>query len=245
MIECRALSKRFQDFIAVDNVTFEVRGGICALLGPNGAGKSTLLKLLTGLMPPDAGSVRICGVDVREDVRKLIGVVPEDLGLFDLLTIEEHLKLTGAIYGVSDEETRERADSLIRVLNLGKGGNTFLDQCSHGMRKKTALAMALLQNPRVLFLDEPFEGIDPVSSQAIRDLLASVAKRGVTVFLTSHTLPVISELATDMLMIRGGRIVWNSAHAPLPPESSLKKLYFELVESAPVEDLAWLGRPQD
>src|SRR5205807_2803007 len=211
MIDYREVTKNFGDLVAVDDVSFEIPSGICALLGPNGAGKSTLLKVLTGLLPPDSGEVRITGLDVRTqslEMRRTIGVVPEDLGLFDSLTIREHLELTGPIYGLGSAETRERGDSLLRVLGLDAAQDTFLDQCSHGMRKKTALAVALLHSPRVLFLDEPFEGIDPVASKTIQVLLRTVAGRGIVVFLTSHILSIVDRLASEIMMIREGRIVW-------------------------------------
>lgn len=242
MIECHGVVKKFGDFAAVDGVSMEVRSGICALLGPNGAGKSTLLKILTGLMPPDAGSARVCGVDVARqaiELRRRIGVLPEDLGLFDSLTIEEHLELCGPIYGIDPKETRARSEALLRVLKLDQARDTFLDQCSNGMRKKTALALALIHNPRVVFLDEPFEGIDPVSARTIQEMLSSIAKRGVVVFLTSHILSIVDRLADEIVMICGGRIVWNSTaqQASRP----LEEVYFELVETPPGEDLPWLG----
>jgi ABC-2 type transport system ATP-binding protein len=241
MIRCHQITKTFEDLVAVDHVSFEIRSGICALLGPNGAGKSTLLKVLTGLLPPDSGEVRIADLDVKTQslqVRQAIGVVPEDLGLFDSLTIQEHLDLTGPIYSLTAAETRERAASLLRILGLDDARETFLDQCSHGMRKKTALAVALLHNPRVLFLDEPFEGIDPVASKTIQDLLRAIADRGISVFLTSHILSIVDRLATEIMMIREGRIVWSSAAQTV--SRPLEEIYFELVESAPLEDLAWL-----
>ena len=227
--------------MALDDVSIDVPGGICALLGPNGAGKSTLLKILAGLQAPDRGEVRVAGMDVKREglaVRQNIGVLPEELGLFDALTVEEHLELCGPIYGLSTEETRERASALLRIFGLEDGRYTFLDQCSHGMRKKTALAMALLHNPRVLLLDEPFEGIDPVSARTIRDLLTAIAGRGITIFLTSHILSMIDQIAPSILLIRGGRIVWDSATQAR--EQSLEELYFTLVEAPTREDLAWL-----
>src|SRR5262249_42884508 len=151
----------------------------------------------------------------------------------------EHLHMAGPIYGLSKEETHARTNDLLRALVLEHGRNTFADHCSHGMRKKTALALALLHNPRVLFLDEPFEGIDPVTSKTIRDLLATLASRGVTVFFTSHILSIVERLATHFILIRQGRIVWNSEAAQLP--SSLEQMYFDLVESPRTEDLPWLG----
>lgn len=241
-ITCRHLTKRFGQFTAVDDVSFEVSGGICALLGPNGAGKSTLLKVLTGLLPPGEGEVRIAGLDIAKDpieLKRVIGVVPEDLGLFESLTIKEHLELCGPVYGLDGKQTRERVQSLLGVLGLTAGANTFLDQCSHGMRKKTALAMALLHNPRVLFLDEPFEGIDPVSSKAIQDLLTAVSNRGVTVFFVSHLLSVVHRLATRVMMIRSGSIVMDRITSEI--ERPLEELYFELIGPPDMEDdLSWL-----
>lgn len=241
MLHCRNVSKRFGEFVALEDISFELRSGVCALLGPNGAGKSTLLKILAGLMKPDTGEVRIAGLDILKEplrVKRTIGVLPEDQGLFEALTIEEHLELSGPVYGLSRRETRERGDALLRVLGLESGRYTYLDQCSHGMRKKTALAMALLHNPCVLMLDEPFEGIDPVSSVTIRDVLLTAANRGIAIFLTSHDLSMIGQLAAEVKMIRGGRIVFSAAAADL--ERPLEELYFDLVEKPPQEDLAWL-----
>jgi ABC-2 type transport system ATP-binding protein len=241
MISCRRVSKRFGKLLALDDVTFDLASGIGVLIGPNGAGKSTLLNILAGLLPPSEGEVRVAGCDPQTrplSLRRAMGVLPDDLGLFDALTIEEHLDLCGPIYGLSRAETRARTDALLRALGLEAGRHTFLDQCSHGMRKKTALAMALLHNPRVLLLDEPFEGIDPVSSRMIADLLAAAAGRGITVLLTAHSLPVIDRLANSIMMMRGGRIVWSSAANEL--SRPLEELYFDLVVTPVHEDLPWL-----
>jgi ABC-2 type transport system ATP-binding protein len=243
MISCRNLTRRFGEFTAVDRLTFEVaEGAICAFLGPNGAGKSTTVKMLTGLLPPTSGDVEVCGINVQADpleLKRRIGVLPEDLGLFDDLTVEEHLLLTGSVYGVGRQETKSRTEQLLHALSLGHGRNTFAASCSHGMRKKTAFAMALLPNPRVLFLDEPFEAIDPVTSKIMRDLLESISRRGVTVFLTSHILQVVEQIATQLVMIRKGKIVWDSPTGDLP--QSLEQHYFDLVEAPVVEELEWLG----
>ncbi|HEX6545595.1 MAG TPA: ABC transporter ATP-binding protein [Bryobacteraceae bacterium] len=241
MIHCRHVTKRFGQFTAVDDVSFNISGGICALLGPNGAGKSTLIKLLTGLLAPDQGEIRVAGLDLLKKPiagKHVIGVVPEDLGLFDSLTVEEHLELCIPIYGLEQAQARERIEFLLRVLGLNEGKNTFLDRCSHGMRKKTSLAMALLHNPHVLFLDEPFEGIDPVSSKAMRDLLIAQSSQGVAVFFVSHILPMVKELATDVMMIRKGRIVFQSPTREI--SRTLENLYFDLIEKPLAEDFTWL-----
>jgi ABC-2 type transport system ATP-binding protein len=243
MISCRNLTRRFGEFTAVDRLNFEVaQGAICCFLGPNGAGKSTTVKMLTGLLPPTSGDVEVCGLDVKSrgvELKRRVGVLPEDLGLFDDLTVEEHLLLTGDVYALPRKESHARTNQLLHALSLENGRHTFAAACSHGMRKKTAFAMALLPSPRVLFLDEPFEAIDPVTSKIMRDILQSVARRGVTVFFTSHILSVAEEIATQFIMIRKGRIVWNSPAAELP--QSLEQHYFELVEAPVVEELEWLG----
>lgn len=242
MIRADNLTKKYGDFTAVDAASFEIASGtICALLGPNGAGKSTVVKMLTGLLTADSGAGSVCGCDIRDShqLRPLVGVLPENLALFDALTIQEHLQLTGAVYKIDKTETQARADQLLRVLRLEHGRHTFIGECSYGMKKKTALAAALLPNPRALFLDEPFEGIDPVTAEAIRAQLRVVASRGITILLTSHILSLVDRMADQIVMIRHGKIAWNSPVSELP--RGVEELYFDLVESAETEDLAWLG----
>jgi ABC-2 type transport system ATP-binding protein len=243
MISCRNLTRRFGALTAVDSLTLEVaRGTICAFLGPNGAGKSTTVKMLCGLLAPTSGEASVCGINVAAEplaVRQRIGVLPENLGLFDDLTVEEHLLLTGSIYGLDSTATHARAAQLLRAFSLTGGRHTFAGHCSHGMRKKTAFAMALLPNPEALFLDEPFEAIDPVTSVVMRQVLTSAASRGVTVFLTSHILPAVDRIAGQFAIIRGGKLVWNSSAQQLP--RPIEELYFDLAESPQTEELEWLG----
>jgi ABC-2 type transport system ATP-binding protein len=243
MISCRQLTRRFGDFTAVDSISLEVaKGTVCAVLGPNGAGKSTTVSMLTGLLAPTSGQAIVCGTDVSLDpvaVKRKIGVLPENLALFDDLTVEEHLQLTGDIYQLSAATTRERMERLLVVLGLTAGRQTFARSCSHGMRKKTAFAMALLPNPEALFLDEPFEAVDPVTSSVMSGILRKAAARGVTVLLTSHILPMASQIADQFVIIRGGRIVLNSTAAEVT--RPLEELYFELAEAPVSDDLEWLG----
>ncbi|MCC6586792.1 MAG: ABC transporter ATP-binding protein [Bryobacterales bacterium] len=242
MISARGLTRTYGPRTAVAGISLEVpAGSICSFLGPNGAGKSTTVKLLTGLLLPTSGEARIAGLPPQQ-AKHLIGVLPENLGLFEHLTVEEHLHLSGPIYGLTRRETHSRAGQLLDALGLENARSLFASQCSHGMRKKTALAMALLHNPRVLFLDEPFEGIDPVTSKTIRDLLAALAGRGMTIFMTSHILSIVERLASQIVFIRQGHIVWNSTPDQLP--QGLEDHYFALVESAPARDLPWLASSQ-
>jgi len=242
MIECDGLVKRFGAAAAVDGVSINIDGGICALLGPNGAGKSTLLSMMTGLIAPDAGDVQVGGMRVAaqpQQVKRLMGVLPEELGLFNALTVREHLEMIGPVYGLSAVQVAERADGLLRVLRMERAGRTRARDCSYGMRKKTALAMALLHDPRFLILDEPFEGIDPASSYAFQRVLEDAARRGVTVVFTSHLLPLVERLATRVVVLNRGRVALDSATSDL--RGSLEEEYFEVVAVPKYEELAWQG----
>lgn len=218
-----------------------IEPGICALLGPNGAGKSTLLRILSGSEHPDQGTVSICGMEFRTHgtrIRKSLGVMPEGLGLFESLSVIENLLAIGPIYGLSRQETETRAHNLLAMLDLLPGRHTLARSCSYGMRKKTALAMALLYRPDILLLDEPFEGIDPSSSVIIRSMLRQLADNGVTILLTSHILPVIQSLADRVLILSDGQIA--SDFNPVERISETETIYFSSVGTPEWEVPEWL-----
>jgi ABC-2 type transport system ATP-binding protein len=243
MIRCQGLSHRFGSTLVLRELTFEVgRGAVCALLGPNGAGKSTTLGLLTGLLRAPAGCAFVGGMDVSRggmDLRRRLGVVPEDLGLFEDLTLEEHLLLVGPLYGLSRPVTEARCEDLLLNLALESGRYTLARNASYGMRKKLALAMALLHDPEVLFLDEPFEGLDPVTADLLQGWFRLLSQRGVTVCFTSHLLPRVEAVATQVLMLKDGRIVWEGDPARLG--GGLAALYFDRVEAPREAGCPWLG----
>jgi len=245
-IETRSLTKKYGRLVAVNDLNLQVtKGTIFGFLGPNGSGKSTTVKMLTGLLTPTAGDALINGTSILDsplEVKRMIGVLPEDLALFDALTIWEHLMLSGPVYGLGRKETEKRAAELLSYLDLASSRNTYVEQASFGMRKKCSLAMALLHNPSVLFLDEPFEGIDPVSSRSIKDLLLLMASKGATIFLTSHILEVVERLVTDFAIIVAGQIVCRQTVAEtLRAGETLEELFFRHVVRGDVEDLEWIG----
>jgi ABC-2 type transport system ATP-binding protein len=246
MIEAHELSRRFGDFVAVDKVNLSIpRGSIFGFLGPNGSGKSTTLRMLTGILKPSAGDALIDGTSIINsplEIKRKIGVLPEDLALFDSLTIWEHLKLCGPIYGLSNKETEDRAQQLLNCLDLSSDRHAYVENSSFGMRKKCALAMALLHNPKVLFLDEPFEGIDPVTSRSIKDLLTLMSERGITVFLTSHILEVVERLVDSFAVIVDGRIACQQTMAEVTQSGqTLEDVYFSYIERRTFEEFEWIG----
>ena len=245
-IEARGVTKTFGRVTAVRDLNLQVAPGtLFGFLGPNGSGKSTTIKLLTGLLAPTAGDVRVAGQVVSLEniaLRRLIGILPEDAALFHSLTIWEHLELSGPLYGLSRQDTRERAIQLLRHLDLERDSGTYIDQASYGMRKKCALAMALLHNPRILFLDEPFEGIDPGSSRNIKDLLVMLADKGVTIFVTSHILEVVERLVEQFAIIIRGEVVCCQTVAEVTRAGmTLEEVYFKHAGKPAAGDLTWLG----
>ena len=246
MIEISGLTRRFGEFVAVHDLNLHVpQGVIFGFLGPNGSGKSTTVKMLTGILQPSAGDAWIDGSSIRNAplaIKQKIGVLPEDLALFDSLTIWEHLKMCGPIYGLSRAETEARGEQLLNYLDLWLDRHTFVEQASFGMRKKCALAMALLHNPKVLFLDEPFEGIDPVTSRSIKDLLLHMSGKGITIFLTSHILEVVERLVHSFgLVVHGELVCSQTMEETLGSGQTLEDIYFQYVTRRPVEEFEWIG----
>ena len=245
-IETHNLSKRFGATNAVCNLELRIPKGILfGFLGPNGSGKSTTLRMLTGLLPPSTGEVIINGLPVTGaavDVKRQIGMLPEDLALFDSLTIWEHLLMVGPVYGLSRAETERRGEQLLTYLDLWTERSAYVDQASSGMRKKCSLAMALIHNPRVLFLDEPFEGIDPLSSRRIKDLLLMMTGKGVTVFLTSHILEVVERLVHSFAIISAGEVVCaQTMEEAAASGETLEDLFFRHIVQGKAEDLEWIA----
>jgi ABC-2 type transport system ATP-binding protein len=247
-IETKQLTRYFDKFCAVDRVNLTVeRGTFYGFLGPNGAGKSTTIKMLTGLLAASSGEILVLGknmMDPREalEAKRQIGVVPEDLALFDNLTAREHLTFVGRMYLLPKDTIRSRIDELLHLLGLQNDEKKLTLEYSHGMKKKLALAAALLPNPDLLFLDEPFEGVDAVTSRVIRDMLASYVQRGSTVFLTSHVLDVVEKLCTHVGIIAKGTLVEQAALEEIRQGSSLEERFLEKVgaDEEATQKISWL-----
>jgi len=218
-IEIKGLTKTFGQKEAVRNIDLTVpQGSFFGFLGPNGAGKTTTIRMVTGLLAPTSGDAILTGNSIVKDslaAKRLIGVVPDELALFDRLSLWEHLTMVGSIHGLSKDDTHTRSEDLLRVLGLWADRGTFAGESSHGMRKKLALAMALIHNPAILFLDEPFEGIDPLAGKVLRKLLQRMSARGTTIFLTSHILEIIEKLVDHVAIIVEGEIALDSPLADL------------------------------
>jgi ABC-2 type transport system ATP-binding protein len=248
------LSKTFQGKPAVADVSFTVsRGEFFGFLGPNGAGKTSTIKILCGLMKPDGGSARVAGIDVLADplaTKARIGILPDTVDTFDRLTGFELVVFSGLMYGLAEREIRRRAGVLFDLVDLEPADrDKLVIDYSLGMRKKAALACALVHGPQVLFLDEPFNGIDAISTSAIQKVLQNLVAKGVTVFYTSHVLEVVEKLCTRIGVIDRGRLLALGSvpelgeQAGLGAGASLSDVFLKLIGR--VErggDLDWVAQ---
>ena len=247
-IETLQLTRRFGEVCAVDGLDLRVEAGtFYGFLGPNGAGKSTTIKMLTGLLGPTSGTIRILGEDMTEarrarEVKRRIGVVPENLSLFENLTGREYLTFIGRMYLLPLATVRERSGELLDMMGLAGEEKKLTLEYSHGMKKKLAMAAALLPAPDLLFLDEPFEGVDAVTSRVMRDVLKRSVERGATIFLTSHVLEIVERLCTEVSIIAQGKLVYQESMNQLRNTGTLEEKFLEVVGGGAHEaqKLSWL-----
>jgi len=260
-IQTRGLTRRFGELTAVDDVTFSVaQGQFFGFLGPNGAGKSTTIKMLTGLLEPSAGSIEILGqrfTAASLDVKRQIGVVPEGMALFGRLTAPEYLRFVGRMYGLDRQTTNQRTDELLDFMQLANETRKLVTDFSHGMQKKLALAAAVIHGPKVLFLDEPFEGVDAIAAGMLKAMLQGMINRGATIFLTTHVLEIVERLCSHVAIISQGRLVANGSieelregvASSLPGSEAgqrltLEEIFLSIVGAGgqePAQELSWLA----
>jgi len=260
-IQTRGLTRRFGELTAVDDVTFSVaQGQFFGFLGPNGAGKSTTIKMLTGLLEPSAGSMEILGQRFTAgslDLKRQIGVVPEGMALFGRLTASEYLRFVGRMYGLDRQTTNQRTVELLDFMQLANETRKLVTDFSHGMQKKLALAAAVIHGPKILFLDEPFEGVDAIAAGMLKAMLQGMISRGATIFLTTHVLEIVERLCSHVAIISQGRLVANGSldelragvASSLPGSEAgqrltLEEIFLSIVGAGgqePAQELSWLA----
>jgi ABC-2 type transport system ATP-binding protein len=251
------LTRRFGSLTAVDAIDLTVAAGqFFGFLGPNGAGKSTTIKMLTGLLAPTSGRMQLLGLDFSSnavEIKRQIGVVPEGMGLFERLTGSEYLNFVGRMYGLDRATTQQRSAELLEFMQLADRPKSVIADYSHGMQKKLALAAAVIHGPRILFLDEPFEGVDALAAGTLKALLGRMTERGVTIFLTSHVLEIVERLCSHVAIIHKGRLVAQGSLEELRAgvageeggKTTLEQIFLSIVghsglERPQMEELSWL-----
>lgn len=244
-IELRNLTKVFDNTIAVAGINLSIpKGSFYGVVGPNGAGKTTSLNMATGLLIPDHGTAYINGIDIWENpaqAKPLIGVMPDGVRLFDRLSGPALVAYMGMLHGLSKDEAEARAASLIKVLGLEEAGKKLVTDYSAGMTKKVSLACALVHNPEIVILDEPFEAVDPVSAATIREILNSVVAKGGTVILSSHVMETVEKLCTHVAIFNQGRVLASGTTEEVAAGMTLADRFAQLVGGAKsTEGLEWL-----
>lgn len=246
-LRIRGLTKWFGEKQALDQLTLEVPHGSCfGLVGPNGSGKSTTVRSVVGLVRPDGGAIEVCGHDVATDTvaaRAATGVVLDPLQLFERLTAREFVLTLAELRGIDDDTARTRAVQLFDALQLSDDADRPISGYSHGMRKKTALAAAVLHRPRLLLLDEPFEGVDPVSARTMRTMLDRFRSGGGTIVLSSHVMDLVERLCDHVGVIHQGRVVAAGPTDELRNGRRLEEAFIDVVGASDPDTttLDWLG----
>lgn len=242
----RSLHKKYGSKVAVESLDLDIPvGSFCGLVGPNGSGKTTALRMITGLLQPDFGQAWVAGHETWVDpvgVKTLLGVVPDPLNLFDRLSARELMMHVGDIRGMRRDVVAARAEELLDVMGLGEAGDKQIGGYSHGMRKKTAIAAALLHRPAVLILDEPFEGVDPVSVLAVRSVLDRYRAAGGTIVFSSHTMELVDKMCDYVAVMSAGRLVSIGPTSDLKDGVTLEEAFIALIGVDPVDEsrLSWL-----
>lgn len=245
-LQVRELRKVYGDKAAVDGLNLRVeRGCFYGFLGPNGAGKTTTIRMLMGLAPPTSGSIEILGHPMPKEaveIKRKIGLVPDDSLLFDHLTGPEFVEFVGRMYGLPRESSRRRSAELMQLFELDTAGRKLIAEFSKGMRKRVAMAAALIHRPELFLLDEPFEGVDAVGARLMKDILHDQVRRGATIFLTSHVLEVVERLCDRVAIIHEGRLVVDGTMEDLRTGSETLEDIFVRVVGAEraTETLDWL-----
>jgi ABC-2 type transport system ATP-binding protein len=244
MIELSEVTKKYGAKTAVDRLSLRVESGeLFAFLGPNGAGKTTTIKLVCGLLFPTAGSVRVGGFDLKtqgDQARQMISYVPDQPYLYEKLTGREFLQFIADMYGLGPDRARQRMEEMIELFGLGDFVDDLTESYSHGMKQRTVFAAALLHEPKVLIVDEPTVGLDPRSVRLLKDLLRKEADRGVTVFLSTHSLDVAQELAGRIGIVESGRLIscgpLEALRRQAALDGSLEEVFLKLTQEAAAEN---------
>jgi ABC-2 type transport system ATP-binding protein len=232
-VEVHEVTKQYGAKHAVAGASLTITAGaFTGLVGPNGAGKTTLLRMITGLCRPDSGTISVAGIPVwpePDGIRQLMGVLPDDLRLFERLTGREFLAYVGLLRGINGDELGRRSDQLLDVMGFGTSSDELVADYSTGMRKKIALAAALIHAPKILFLDEPFESVDPVSVRALQDVLRAYQQAGGTVVLSSHVMDTVEKLCTYVAIMDRGQIIATGTVDEIRQGSRLEDVFLATV----------------
>ncbi len=234
MLNIQNLTKRYGSKTAVDNLSLSIEAGeICAFIGHNGAGKTTTLKACCGLLTPDSGEITVDGMSIREkpiDCKRVMAYIPDNPDMYEFLTGYEYLNFVADVYGVTKEDREKRIAELGALLGITDALGGAISECSHGMKQKIAIISALIHKPKLILMDEPFVGLDPVASHQLKNLMAEHCVNGGAIFFSTHVLEVAEKLCNKVAIIKNGKLVASGAMDDVRGDSSLEEIFLELEE---------------
>ena len=234
MLNIQNLTKRYGSKTAVDNLSLSIEAGeICAFIGHNGAGKTTTLKACCGLLTPDSGEITVDGMSIREkpiDCKRVMAYIPDNPDMYEFLTGYEYLNFVADVYGVTKEDREKRIAELGALLGITDALGGAISECSHGMKQKIAIIAALIHKPKLILMDEPFVGLDPVASHQLKNLMAEHCANGGAIFFSTHVLEVAEKLCNKVAIIKNGKLVASGAMDDVRGDSSLEEIFLELEE---------------
>lgn len=237
MLEIYNLTKKFGDKIAVDDLSLTVQNGqICAFIGHNGAGKTTTLKCIAGILDFDFGEILVDKIDISKqpiEAKKIIAYIPDNPDLYEHLKGIDYLNFIASVFGLSKEERKEKIEYYAKKLDIYNDLGAVISSYSHGMKQKLALVSGLIHNPKVLLLDEPFVGLDPISSHAFKEIMAELAKNGVTIFYSTHVLDVAEKICSHVAIIKQGKLIKYGTMQDITNDESLESVFLEIENEKP------------
>jgi ABC-2 type transport system ATP-binding protein len=241
MIELKSLTKKYGDYKAVDDLNLYVKKGeIFGFIGPNGAGKTTTIKMIGGILAPSAGSITVAGIDMQKEperAKSKIGFIPDRPYLYEKLTGREFLKFTADLYGVSADVFNKKAQQNLEMFSLAEWSDELIESYSHGMKQRLIMSAALLHDPEVIIVDEPMVGLDPMAIMMVKDLFQRLAHKGVTVFMSTHTLAVAEDICERIGVINKGHLIASGTTADLQrkanvTDTDLERVFVNLTTNA-------------
>ena len=232
MLNIQNYTKRFGDKIAVDDLSLHIAAGeICAFIGHNGAGKTTTIKACCGILQPDSGEIFIAGKSVANDpiaCKKIMAYIPDNPDLYEFLTGYEYLNFVADMYGVSEADRKARMEALAERLDIKNALPNLISECSHGMKQKIAVIGALIHEPKLILMDEPFVGLDPIAAHELKEIMAEHCRNGGAIFFSTHVLEVAEKLCDKVAIIKGGRLIRSGTMEEVKGDDSLEEVFLEL-----------------
>ncbi len=232
MLKIKNFTKKYGDTPAVDNLSIEIENGkICAFIGHNGAGKTTTLKAIAGILDFDEGEITVDGMSIKKnpmDVKRIMAYLPDNPDIYEFMSATDYLNFIADVYGMSQEDRKTKIEKYAELFGITESLGNKLSEFSHGMKQKVAIISAIMHEPKLLLMDEPFVGLDPIASHQLKDILHEMCEKGSCIFYSTHVLEVAEKLCDEVVIVKGGKLVKQGKMSDIKGDSSLENVFLEL-----------------